>query len=76
MTIYIDVVILENLIMNYIIIYATSIIVNKKVNIFRILISSLIRGNLCNNFLYISNTNIFFSYSKNNIINSNGLYSI
>lgn len=75
MTIYIDVVILENLIMNYIIIYATSIIAKRKAKIIRIFISSLIRSNLCNNFICISNRDIFFNYPKNYIINSNGLRS-
>ena len=57
MTIYIDVIILENLIMNYIIIYATTIVLKKKAQTFRIFISSLIRSILCNNIIYISNTN-------------------
>ena len=64
MTIYIDVIILENLIMNYIILYATAIIVKKKARLFRILIASLIRSNLCNNIIYISNTNIFINNFK------------
>lgn len=42
MTIYIDVVILENLIMNYIIMYATAIILKKKVKIVRLFISSML----------------------------------
>lgn len=76
MTIYIDVVILENLIMNYIIMYATAIILKKRANILRLFISSFIRSNLCNNFLYISNTNIFGGNFKIHIINSYGLSSI
>ena len=76
MTIYIDVVILENLIMNYIIIYATAIIVKKKVSVIRIFISSMIRSNLCNNIIYISNSNILFNNSKSFIINSNGVCCI
>lgn len=42
MTIYIDVIILENLIMNYIILYATSIISKIKANPIRMILSSLI----------------------------------
>ena len=42
MTIYIDVVILENLIMNCIILYATGIITKNKINHIRIIIASLI----------------------------------
>ena len=42
MTIYIDVIILENLIMNYIILYATGIIVKAKINYIRIFFASLI----------------------------------
>lgn len=42
MTIYIDVVILENLVMNYIIIYATTIILKVKIRWISILISSFI----------------------------------
>lgn len=76
MTIYIDVIILENLIMNYIIMYATAIIVKKKTTIFRLFISSMIRSNLCNIIIYISYSNIFFNNFKNLTINSHGLYSI
>lgn len=42
MTIYIDVIILENLIMNYIILYAVGLISKVKINYLRILIASLI----------------------------------
>ena len=75
MTIYIDVVILENLIMNYIILYATTIIVKKKLAIFRVLISSLLRCNLCNSNIHISKSNIFINNFNTLIINSNGIYS-
>lgn len=76
MTIYIDVVIIENLIMNYIILYATSIVLKKQAKNLRILISSIIRINLCNNTLYISNKNIFIDIFKNTFIYSYGLYGI
>ena len=42
MTIYIDVIIFENIIMNYIIIYATGIIYKEKTKIWRTLISSIV----------------------------------
>lgn len=76
MTIYIDVVILENLIMNYIIMYATAIIVKKKATILRLFISSMLRSNLRNNIIYISKSNIFINNLKNLIINSYGIHSI
>ena len=76
MTIYIDVVIIENLIMNYIILYATSIIIKKQAKILRIFISSIIRSNLCNNTLYISNRNIFIDIFKNTIVYNYSLYSL
>lgn len=76
MTIYIDVVILENLIMNYIIIYATAIIVKKKIKIFRVILASLLRCNLCNSFIYISSSYIFINNYENFIINNNGVYSV
>ena len=42
MTMYIDIVIIENLIMNYIILYATGIVTKVKMKKTRVLISSLI----------------------------------
>lgn len=44
MTIYLDVVLLENIILNYIIILSTAIISKSKINILRIIISSFIGG--------------------------------
>ena len=43
MTIYIDIVIVENVIMNSIILYATAVILRDKVHYMRIIISSIIR---------------------------------
>lgn len=60
MTIYIDVVILENLVMNYIIIYATAIILKVKIRWISILISSLI-GAIYAVISYISNLAIYSS---------------
>ena len=42
MTIYIDIIFLENLFMNYIIIFATGIIIKSQIKIFRTLLSSSI----------------------------------
>ena len=58
MTIYIDVIILENLIMNYIILYATGIIVKAKINYIRIFFASLI-GAIYATTEYCSNITIY-----------------
>lgn len=42
MTIYIDVVLIENIIMNYIILFATAIIIKNKINNIRLLIASIL----------------------------------
>ena len=42
MTIYIDIIFIENIIMNAIILYATSIILKQKIKIIRLIISSTI----------------------------------
>lgn len=60
MTIYIDIIFLENLFMNYIIIFATGIILKTKIKIFRTLISSLI-GSIYAVMYYLSN---FIIYSN------------
>ncbi len=63
MTIYVDVVFLENILLNYIIILATGIISKSKINYFRILISSLIGGIfVITNYVFgiSQNTNLFF----------------
>lgn len=60
MTIYIDLIFLENLFMNSIIIFATSIILKKETKILRILIGSIIgAGYAC--IYYISNLEIYSS---------------
>ena len=58
MTIYIDVVLIENLIMNYIIIYATAIVLKVKIRHLRIIISSLI-GAIYSVLSYISDLEIY-----------------
>ena len=42
MTIYLDLIFLENIFMNFIIIYATAIILKKEIKILRILLGSLV----------------------------------
>ncbi len=59
MTIYLDIVILENLIMNSIIIYATAVLLKVEIKHFRIFFASLIRCNLFYNYFYIKDANIF-----------------
>ena len=44
MTIYVDIVLLENISMNYIILLASSLIGNRKVSFFKVLIASFIGG--------------------------------
>lgn len=64
MTIYIDLIFFENIIMNSIIIYATSIIIKQKPKILRLLISSII-GAIYSIALYITNYKIYTSiFSK------------
>jgi uncharacterized membrane protein len=47
MTIYLDVVLLENLCMNYIILFATSYIMKIKTKQWRLIISSFVRRDIC-----------------------------
>lgn len=58
MTIYIDIVLLENLIMNYIILYATAIILKIKVKNLRLILASLL-GALYVIISYISNIEVY-----------------
>lgn len=58
MTIYIDVVIIENLIMNYIILYTTGIILKRKIKKTRLIISSLI-GAIYTLLAYVSTIEIY-----------------
>lgn len=57
MTIYVDIIIVENLIMNLIILYATGLILKIKVSFFRLLLASLI-GAIYAALQYISNMKI------------------
>ena len=58
MTIYLDLIFLENIFMNSIIIYATAIILKKEIKILRILLGSLI-GAIYACVYYISNMEIY-----------------
>lgn len=60
LTIYIDIILLENLLMNYIILYATAIITKNNIRILRIFISSLI-GAIYAILIYIINIPILSS---------------
>lgn len=60
MTIYIDLIFFENIVMNSIIIYATSVIIKQKPKILRVLISSII-GAIYSIALYITNYKIYTS---------------
>ena len=61
MTVYIDVVFIENLVINYIILYATGIISKTKIKQIRILIGSLI-GALYSIIYYLINLKIYSSF--------------
>ena len=61
MTIYIDIIILENLIMNYIILYATGLISKNKIYYFRILCASLI-GAIYSVTQYISKLQVYSNW--------------
>ena len=57
MTIYVDIIIIENLIMNFIILYATGLILKNKISFIRLLLASLI-GAIYSALQYISNMKI------------------
>ena len=61
MTVYIDVVLIENLIMNYIIIFATGIILKIKMKQIRIILGSLI-GAIYTIIAYVSNLRIYSNF--------------
>ena len=58
MTIYIDIVIVENVIMKSIILYATAVILRDKVHYMQIIISSIIRCNIFSINIYISDKSL------------------
>lgn len=59
MTIYIDVVLIENLCMNYIILFATGYILKTKRNPIRLFFSSLIGRSIFNNSIYANSRFVF-----------------
>ena len=58
MTIYIDIVIVENVIMNSRILYATAVILRDKLHYMQIIISSIIRCNIFSINIYISDKSL------------------
>lgn len=76
MTVYIDIIFLENVFMNSIILFATATILKIPIKIIRILVSSIIRECICNYNLYIKFANLFKLIFKNSIISSNGICCI
>ena len=60
MTIYIDIIFIENIIMNAIILYATSIILKQKIKIIRLIISSTI-GSIYSIVMYITKLTMYSS---------------
>ena len=63
MTIYLDIVFVENIIMNYIILFATGIICKEKIRQIRIIISSII-GSIYSVAYYIKPQNILYQNGK------------
>ena len=61
MTIYIDVVLIENLLMNYIILFATGVILKIKIKHIRLLLASLV-GAIYTIIAYISNLRIYSNF--------------
>lgn len=61
MTIYIDVVLIENLLMNYIILFATGVILKVKIKHIRLLLASLV-GAIYTIIAYISNLRIYSNF--------------
>ena len=76
MTIYIDILFLENFILNFIILYATGVIAKTKVKFLKIARWKPFRGYLCSNNLFPTKSIILESYPKNFIICCYGLSSI
>ena len=58
MIVYVDVIFLENLILDFIILLATGIISNSKLKIFRLIVSSSL-GSICTVISFIFNVNEF-----------------
>ena len=67
MIIYVDVIFLENLILDFIILLATSIIVNNKLKIKRLILGSIV-GGIYTIYTLISNDNLFLKIISSLII--------
>lgn len=76
MTIYMDVLFLENFILNLIILYATGIISKTKVKFLKIALRKYFRGYLCSDILFSTKPVILEFYPKNLIISCYDLCSI
>ena len=61
MTIYLDIVLIENLIINYILLMSTGIISKTKLNYLSLLISSTV-GSIYSVIDYVANIDMFFSF--------------
>ena len=73
MTVYIDIIFIENLIINYIILYATGIISKSKINQVRIIIASLI-GAIYSIIHYIVNIQIYSNFILKIILSAIMIY--
>lgn len=73
MTIYIDVIFLENLVLNFIILYATGLISKSNTKLWKITIRSNNRSDLCNNLLLHKIAKFFESSIKINLIDCNDI---
>lgn len=78
MTIYLDIIFVENILMNYIILFATLVILKakNKWQQIRLLVSGVIGSCICHHCIFRHTSNIFWNNCKGNIINSNGICSI
>ena len=59
MTIYLDIVLIENLCMNYIILFATGYIMKVKLRHIKMIISAAVGRNLCNFIIYSNHSFLF-----------------
>ncbi len=73
MTIYIDVIFLENLILNFIILYATGLISKSEIKFIRIIIRKFYWRIICNSILLYELTKYLQFNMENNFISYNGL---
>ena len=74
MTIYIDIIFLENLVLNFIILYATGLISKSKFRLWEILLRCYIRSLLCSNLLLYKSAKSFWFDIKIYLINYYDIY--